>query len=98
MLCVRVRVLVCPCNSLRSIKLLVDCENIQRLFIDEFFPHMEFIGPAMLLLYESLTVLDNCENLRSKYVLNPTSEGEAMSLPARMMVCTCALQLRGLLY
>ena len=79
-------------SFIRSIKLLVDCENIQRLFIDEFFPHMEFIGPAMLLLHESLTVLDNCENLRSKYVLNPTSEGEAMSLPARMMVCTCALQ------
>jgi hypothetical protein len=29
---------------------------------------------------------DNCENLRSKNVLNPTSDGDAMSQPARMMV------------
>lgn len=71
---------------IRSVKLLVDSENIQRLFIDEFLPHVEFIGPAILLFYDSLTVHDNCENLRAKYVLNPTSDGDAMGLPARMMV------------
>lgn len=87
-----------PFVSRRSIKLLVDSENIQRLFIDEFQQHMEFIGPASLLFYDSLTVHDNCENLRSKYVLNPTSDGDSMSYPAKMMVsavkplerCTCS--------
>jgi hypothetical protein len=70
----------------RSVKLISDSENIQRLFIDEFMAHMEFVGPALLLFYDSLTVHDNCENLRSKYVLNPTSDGDSMGMPARMMV------------
>ena len=67
-------------------KLLSDSASIQRLFIDEFAPHADFIGDCIIQFFESLMAADNCENLRGKSVLNPTSDGDAMSLPASLLV------------
>jgi len=65
-------------------KLLTDSDGIQRIFIDEFSPHSEFIGASILQFFESIMVNDSCENLRSKYVLNPTFDGDNMSGPSKM--------------
>lgn len=67
-------------------KLLTDSDNIQRLFIDEFSVHSDFIGDCIFQFFESIMAADNCENLRAKYVLNPTSDGDAMGQPARLML------------
>ena len=66
--------------------MLSDSDNIQRLFIDEFSANSDFVGDCILQFFESIMAGDNCENLRSKNVLNPTSDGDAMSQPARLMV------------
>lgn len=66
--------------------MLVDSDNIQRLFIDEFAANTEFVGDCIIQFFESIMAADNCENLRSKSVLNPTSDGDAMGQAARLMV------------
>ena len=76
---------------LRLAKLLTDSDGIQRIFIDEFSPHSEFIGASILQFFESIMVNDSCENLRSKYVLNPTFDGDNMSGPSKMKVLSIAL-------
>jgi hypothetical protein len=75
-----------PSSCLRLAKLLTDSDNIQRLFIDEFSVHSDFIGDCIFQFFESIMAGDNCENLRSKYILNPTSDGDNMGQPARLMV------------
>lgn len=75
-----------PLKYFRLAKLLVDSDNIQRLFIDEFAANTDFVGDCIIQFFESIMAADNCENLRSKSVLNPTSDGDAMGQPARLMV------------
>jgi hypothetical protein len=58
-----------------------------RLFIDDFFLHSEFIGNMMLEFHDSLVVNSNTENLRSKYILNPSNDGDCMTHPVKTPVC-----------
>ena len=60
-----------------------------RLYIDDFFLQSEFIGNIMLEFNDSIMVNSNTENLRSKYVLNPSNDGDNMTHPVKLPVGVC---------
>ena len=57
-----------------------------RLFVDDFFLHSELVGNMMLELYDSVLVYSNTESLRSKYILNPSNDGDSMTHPVKSPV------------
>ena len=60
--------------------------NGPRLFIDDFASHSDCIGNMMLEFFESIQASVNPESLRSKYVLNPSNDGDSMTHPAKTLV------------
>lgn len=66
--------------------LITDCADVTRHFIDFFAPSLVFIKPILLQLKESIQIMDQCEDLRKSYLLNPINEGDAMGLPANRPV------------
>jgi hypothetical protein len=57
-----------------------------RFFIDDFDLHAECVGDMLREFYESLLVSAHCEQLRSKYLLNPLNDGDTMTHPVHTPV------------
>lgn len=62
--------------------LMTECADLNRHFIDFFSSSMSCVRPIVLLLRDSVSLMNNYETLRKDGVLNPINEGDNMGLPS----------------
>lgn len=62
--------------------LMTECADLNRHFIDFFASSMSCVRPIVLLLRDSVGLMNNYETLRKDGVLNPINEGDNMGLPS----------------
>lgn len=79
-------------------KLLDECSNLPRHFIDTFASVQSSLCPMLLELRDSLAAVNNVDELRRIYALNPIDQGDQMGAYAQRSVsrhCNCPLIIRS---